>query len=228
MSAEPGNAVGAVVFDVYGTLLDVGAAVEPARRRIGERADRLGELWRRKQLEYSWLRSLMRAHRDFEGLTADALDWALRAIGIEDRALAAELLAGYRRLPAFAEAEAALAALRAGGLRLAVLSNGTTAMLEAGLEAARLRPHLDHVLSVESVGVFKPAAEVYAIATSTLGLAAGRIAFVSANGWDAHAAAWNGFRAFRVDRAGLPDELLPGDVERGVASLAELPGLLLP
>lgn len=219
--------VGAVVFDVYGTLLDVGAAVEPARARLGERADRLGELWRRKQLEYSWLRSLMRAHRDFEGLTADALDWAMRAIGIDDRALAADLLGGYRRLPAFAEVEAALTALRAGGLRLAALSNGTTAMLEAGLAAARLRGRLDHVLSVESVGVFKPAAEVYGLATLALGLPAARIAFVSANAWDAHAAAWNGFRAFRVDRAGLPDERLPGDLERRVGSLAELPGLLL-
>lgn len=219
-------AVDAVVFDVYGTLIDVAAAVAPARPALGDRADRLGDLWRRKQLEYSWLRSLMRAHRDFEGLTADALGWAMAALGADDPGLRERLLEGYRRLPAFAEAAGALDVLRADGLRLAVLSNGTAAMLEEVLAAAGLRARLELVLSIDAVGIFKPAPEVYRLATMALDLPAARIAFVSANPWDAHAAAWNGFRAIRVDRAGLPDDRLPGAPERTVASLVELPGAL--
>lgn len=218
----------AVVFDVYGTLLDTAAATAPARAALGADADRLGELWRRKQLELSWLRSLMRAHRDFEGLTADALDWALASLRVEDAALRRSLLDGYRRLPAFPEAADALAALRAAGFRLAVLSNGTPAMLEAGLAAAGLRERLDLVLSVEAAGLFKPAAEVYRLATAATGLPAAAIAFVSANPWDAHAAAWNGFRAIRVDRAGAADEPLPGTPAHRIRSLAELPRILLP
>lgn len=227
MSVADRDAVAAAVFDVYGTLLDVTAAVAPARPTLGERADRLGELWRRKQLEYTWLRSLTRAHRDFEGVTGDALDWAAAALGLDDPGLRQRLLEGYRRLPAFPEATAALDALRAGGLRLAVLSNGTAAMLEAGLAAAGLRDRLEVVLSVEAVGIFKPAPEVYRLATAALGLPAARIAFVSANSWDAHAAAWNGFRAFRIDRTGQPDDRLPGTPVASLPSLAGLPGLLL-
>ncbi len=228
MTIRDPQPVAAVVFDVYGTLLDTAAATAPARSAMGARAEQLGELWRRKQLELSWLRSLMGAHRDFEGLTADALDWALASLGVEDAALRRALLDGYRRLPAFPDAAEALAALRAGGLRLAVLSNGTPAMLEAGLAAAGLRERFELVLSVEAVGVFKPAAAVYRLVGAAIGLAPADVAFVSANPWDAHAAAWNGFRAIRVDRAGGVDEPLPGRPAHRIRSLAELPRILLP
>lgn len=218
--------VHAAVFDVYGTLLDVTRAVAPARAALGERADRLGELWRRKQLELSWLRSLMRAHRDFAAITEDALGWAMAAIGVEDAALARSLLDAFERLPAFPDAAATLDVLRAAGLRLAVLSNGTPAMLESSLRAAGLRDRFDLVLSVEPAGIFKPAPEVYRLATAALERPAGEIAFVSANAWDAHAAAWNGFLAIRVDRTGQPEDPLPGVPAHRIAALAELPRIL--
>lgn len=228
MSSEGWPAPAAAVFDVFGTLLDPTAAVAPARERLGATADRLGELWRRKQLELSWLRSLMRAHRDFEGLTADALGWAMATLRLDDPALARTLLEAWRELPAYPDAAATLDALRAAGLRLAVLSNGTPAMLEAALAAAGLRERLELVLSVEPAGIFKPAPEVYRLATAALASPAARIAFVSANPWDAHAAAWNGFRAVRVDRTGSPDEPLPGTLAHRIGALAELPRVLLP
>jgi len=217
----------AVVFDVFGTLLDVTASVEPARAALGADAERLGELWRRKQLELSWLRSVMGAYRDFDALTADALGWAMAAMRVAEPGLAEVLLEGWRHLPAFADAAATLDALRAGGLRLAVLSNGTAATLQTALGSAGLRDRLDLVLSVEPARIFKPAAAVYRLATAALELPAARIVFVSANSWDAHAAAWNGFRSIRVDRSGLPEEPLPGCPVHRVGALAELPPLLL-
>jgi 2-haloacid dehalogenase len=224
-AARP-HPVRAAVFDVYGTLLDVAEAVAPARAVLGERADRLGELWRRKQLELSWLRSLMRAHRDFAGITEDALGWAMAVVGVEDAALTRALLDAFARLPAFPDAAATLDALRAAGLRLAVLSNGTPAMLETSLTAAGLRDRFDLVLSVEPAGIFKPAPEVYRLATAALERPAAEIAFVSANAWDAHAAAWNGFLAIRVDRTGQPEDPLPGVPANRIGALAELPPLL--
>ncbi|BCX17815.1 MAG: haloacid dehalogenase [Geminicoccaceae bacterium] len=216
----------AVVFDLYGTLLDVTRAVDPARAVLGARADRLGELWRRKQLELSWLRSLMRAHRDFAAITEDALGWAMATVGVEDAALARALRDAFERLPAFPDAAATLDALRAAGLHLAVLSNGTPAMLETSLATAGLRDRFDLVLSVEPAGIFKPAPEVYRLATAALERPAAEIAFVSANAWDAHGAAWNGFLAIRVDRTGQPEDPLPGAPAHRIASLAELPRIL--
>lgn len=216
----------ACVFDAYGTLLDVNAAVAGEAAALGSRAAELSALWRRKQLEYTWLRSLMRRHADFAQVTADALDYSLAALSLTDDGMRVRLLAAYDRLAAYPEVPAMLAALKRHGMRTAVLSNGSPSMLEQGLAAAGIAAHLDVVLSVEQVGVFKPAPEVYHLASSTLGLAASEIAFLSANGWDVHGAAAFGFAAVWVNRAGSPDERLPGTAVATMPSLAPLPDLL--
>jgi len=222
---EPSR-IRACVFDAYGTLLDFASAVAGERAVLGERADPLNALWRRKQLEYTWLRALMRRHADFRRVTADALDHALAALGIADPALRERLLAAYDRLDPYPEVPATLERLAARGLRLAILSNGTQEMLASGVESAGLGAWLEAVLSVEEVGVFKPAPEVYLLASRRLGLAAREIAFLSANAWDAHGAASFGFHAIRVDRDGTPAERLPGALAAEIPSLAELPALL--
>jgi 2-haloacid dehalogenase len=217
----------AMVFDAYGTLFDLASAVRDEEAALGETGRRLGELWRRKQLEYAWLRSLMGRHADFWQVTVDSLDYALEACGLPDAGLRQRLLAAYRNLDAYPEAPACLDALRAAGLRTAILSNGEPAMLQEAVTAAGLSERLDHVLSVEAVGVFKPDPRVYRSAAVALGVEAGRIGFVSSNGWDAHGAAAFGFTTWWVNRAGLPGERLPWHLAgelRDLSGLARLAG----
>ena len=219
MSPRPLAGVGACVFDAYGTLLDVISAVAAHAARVGDRAADLARLWRTKQLDYTWLRSLMGLHADFDRVTEDALDYALEAMNLGEPGLREALLAANLELEPYPEVAAVLARWRDAGRRLAVLSNGTPATLEAGLDAAGIRDRFEHVLSVEPVGVFKPAPAVYLHATRTLGLAAGEIAFFSSNGWDAHGAAAFGFKVVWVNRKGQPRERLPGTLAAEVRDL---------
>jgi 2-haloacid dehalogenase len=215
--------VRAVVFDAYGTLLDFASAAERAGDTLGERWRALADLWRRKQLEYTWLRSLMRRHVDFWQVTGEALDFALQSLGIHDPPLRKRLMDLYLQLDAYPEARGVLIALREQGLRLAVLSNGSTGMLDAGIRNARLDDLLDVVLSVEEIGIYKPSPEVYALAARQLDLLPGEIGFVSANAWDAHGAGAFGFRVAWCNRTGQPPERLPGVPEVEVRTLADLP-----
>ncbi|HEX3209360.1 MAG TPA: haloacid dehalogenase type II, partial [Geminicoccaceae bacterium] len=150
----------ACVFDAYGTLFDVHSAVGGLRAKLGDRGDALSQLWRAKQLEYTWLRALMGRHADFWQVTGDALDYALARTGVEP-GLRAALLQAYLKLDAYPEVPDVLRRLRAGGLKTAILSNGEPKMLEAGARSARIHGLLDAVLSVEAVGVFKPEPRVY-------------------------------------------------------------------
>jgi 2-haloacid dehalogenase len=206
--------VRAVVFDAYGTLLDFASAAERAGDELGERWRALADLWRRKQLEYTWLRSLMRRHVDFWQVTGESLDFALQSLGIHDPGL---------QLDAYPDARGALLALREQGLRLAVLSNGSTGMLDAGIRNSRLDDLLDVVMSVEEVGIYKPSPEVYGMAARQLDLLPGEIGFVSANSWDAHGASAFGFRVAWCNRSGQPPDRLPGAPEVEVRSLSDLP-----
>lgn len=221
------NGIRAVVFDAYGTLFDVKSAAEREQAALGARWRPLADVWRTKQLQYTWLRSLMGRHADFFRVTADALDFALASVGIDDRDLRDRLLSLYERLGAHADAQPALERLRATGLRLAILSNGTPAMLAAAAESAGLAPLLDAVLSVEQVGVYKPSPAVYALATGALGLAPAEIAFVSANGWDACAAKAFGLRVAWCNRDGQPPEGIPDVPDVEIRSLGELPELIV-
>src|SRR5215468_7858617 len=153
--------IDAVVFDAYGTLFDVNSAATRWRTALGSQADAFSATWRRKQLEYSWLRSLMGAHADFWQVTTAALDFACERHGITDTALHQRLLDSYRELSAYPEVPAMLLAIRGAGFKTAILSNGAPAMLQAAAEAAGLASQFDALLSVEAVGVFKPHPRVY-------------------------------------------------------------------
>jgi 2-haloacid dehalogenase len=227
VSAGGEGRVKACVFDAYGTLLDVMSAVAPLLGELGPDATALGLLWRRKQLEYSWLRSLMQSHRDFWAITGDSLDYALEATGLQGRVDRERLLLGYRSLQAHPEVGAVLERLRGAGLATAILSNGEPAMLRDAAVSAGIDGLLAHILSIEEAGVYKPAAETYMLATLRLGLPAHEIAFVSSNGWDAHGAAWFGFRVYWANRASAPRARLPGDLGAVMADLRALPDLLL-
>ena len=217
----------ACVFDAYGTLLDVGAPVQKLAIEIGPKADALSALWRQKQLEYSWLRSLMGVHADFWKVTGDALDYALKVHQLDDNGLKDSLMALYLKLDAYEDAIAVLEAVRAKGKRTAILSNGSPAMLESAARHAGLSKHLEFVLSAEDVGIYKPSRRVYRLAMQKLGLQdALSVCFVSANPWDAQGAAQFGFQAVRVDRLGLPDDHIPGKPAARIAALAELPALI--
>ena len=218
-----------VVFDAYGTLFDVTAA---ARRAAGEDASlvplwpRLAEDWRRKQLEYTWLRTIAGPYADFATVTADALDWAMAAQGLDDPELRARLLALYDRLDAYPEVAETLARLREAGLRLAILSNGSPAMLAAAVRAADLAESFDAVLSVDAVRLFKPHAAVYALVEAHLGTRPQDVLFASSNGWDIAGAARFGFHTAWINRAGLPQDTLPQRPQHVIADLAQLTRLI--
>ena len=226
MTSEKLTDIGACVFDAYGTLLDFNAAVAQRRDRIGADADKLSALWRQKQLEYTWLRSLMDRHADFWVVTTDALDFAMASLGLEDRRLRDDLLGLYRTLSPYPEAADTLKAIRAAGIRTAILSNGEPTMLEDAVKAAGLAPLIDAVYSVETVGIFKPHPSVYQIAVDALTLPAGQIAFQSANGWDIAGAASFGFKTVWINRGGAIEERLPHGPAATISSLGGLPALL--
>jgi 2-haloacid dehalogenase len=226
LTGAPLQGVRAAVFDAYGTLFDVASASERARGSLGDKWQPLAELWRAKQLQYTWLRSLMGRHADFWRVTGDALDFAMAALGIEDDGLRARLMALYERLGAYPEARPALEALRKAGLHLAVLSNGSPRMLAAAGEAAGLALLLDEVLSVESVGIYKPHPSVYRLALDQLRLWPSEILFVSANGWDACGAKAAGLRVAWCNRSGQPAERLGLEPDVVIRGLDELPALV--
>lgn len=213
----------AFVFDAYGTLFDVHSVVTEADRRFPGRGAELSRLWRQKQLEYTWLRSLMGRYADFETVTRDALGHACEALGLPaDPAALESLMAAYRRLSPHAEVPATLAGL-APRPRI-ILSNGSPAMLEAAVHHAGLDRLLDATLSVDPLRVFKPAPVVYQLAVDHLGVSAPEIAFVSSNYWDAAGAASFGFRVFWINRTGqVPDRLgfAPATVLTRLDQLAE-------
>ena len=218
--------IGACAFDAYGTLFDVHSAVNACRDDIGEDADKLSELWRQKQLQYTWLRSLMKQHADFWQVTGDALDYAMGATGIEDMALRTRLMELYMTLEAYPDVVETLERLKAAKMKTAILSNGSMTMLIAGAKNAGIFMLLDMILSVDRVGVFKPDPATYQMAVDELNLPASGISFQSANGWDASCGAAFGFNVAWINRFGQPAENLPGAPNAELKDLAALPGLL--
>lgn len=206
-----GMPIRAILFDVYGTLLDVHSAIAREGKQLGAHADAVSRQWRQKQLEYTWVWSLRGEYRSFQALTESALDYALAAHGVKSSSLKERLLSAYRQLDAFPEVATALADLRQRGLRLAALSNGDPDMLETGLQSAGLRDALDAILSVAPLRIYKPDPQIYELGRSWANAPAQEVAFLSANAWDAGGAAAFGFRTFWIDRAGQPPEYdLPG------------------
>ncbi|MCW8309415.1 haloacid dehalogenase type II [Acidiphilium sp. PA] len=217
----------ACVFDAYGTLFDFNSAVARCADIPEAKRAVLGSIWRDKQIQYTLLRSLQHRYADFEQVTAEALDYALESTGLADAGHRTQLLDLYRTVSAYPEVPAMLKALKAAGLATAILSNGTSAMLKAAIDHAEIGAELDHVLSVEAVGVFKPAPEVYQLAVDRLSLPRELICFISSNGWDAYGAAAFGFQVAWCNRTGQPAERLPGQPIIVLKTLSSLAGHLV-
>ena len=192
------------VFDAYGTLFDVHAAIR--RYSTGPDADRMSEIWRAKQLEYTWTLTLAGRYADFWILTERALDFALGRVQSVDKALKPKLLDAYFKLDAFPDARSALGHLKQQGHKTAILSNGSPAMLKGAVDGAGVGGDLDAVLSVDAIRIFKPRPEVYALVTNYFECASKDVTFVSSNRWDVMGAVSFGFRALWVNRGKMPDE----------------------
>jgi 2-haloacid dehalogenase len=212
----------AVVFDAYGTLFDVHSVVQRCDELFPGNGAALSQLWRTKQLEYTWLRSLMARYEDFESVTRAALRFACRALGLQWSESAEQLLLQeYLQLRPYPEVPGAIAAL--GDRPLAVLSNGSPAMLQGVLSNAGLRHHFDAVLSVDRLHIYKPHPSVYQLAVEELGASRERIAFVSSNFWDVSGATAFGFRTYWINRSNAPEDGLgqqPYAVLTGLDQLA--------
>jgi 2-haloacid dehalogenase len=215
------------VFDAYGTLFDVHAAIARHRAAAGPDAERFSEIWRLKQLEYAWTSTLAGHYADFWTLTKLALDYAFDRVPTVTRALRTKLLDAYLTLDAFADARPALTELKARGQHIAILSNGTPHMLEAAVHASGIAALCDAVLSVDVVHMYKPRPEVYALVTDRFGIAPDEVAFVSSNRWDIMGAASFGFRAVWVNRTQMPQEYPHQPPVHIVPDLSALPSLVL-
>ncbi len=220
------SGIKACVFDAYGTLFDFAAAAKGCRDVLGDDIDKLTAIWRDKQLQYTWLRALQGRHADFWQVTGDALDFALETLNIEKPGLRDRLMTLYLTLETFPEVAATLQRLKRAGLQTAILSNGSPKMLDAAVNGNELQDLLDRVLSVEAVGVYKPHPKVYQLAVDRLGVPASAISFQSSNAWDAYAAAAFGMRVVWCNRYGQRRERLPGNPDREIRMLSELPELL--
>lgn len=198
----------AYVFDAYGTLFDVHAAVRRHAGEIGPEGQRLSEIWRAKQLEYSWTRALMGAYLDFWTLTEHALDYAFRAVPGVDAGMRASLLKAYWTLDCYDEVPSVLKALRARGAKVAILSNGSAEMLESAVRNAALDTVIDDIFSVDPLKTFKTAPAVYEMVTTAYRLYPDAVSFQSSNRWDIAGATRFGFRTVWINRTGAADEYL--------------------
>jgi 2-haloacid dehalogenase len=213
----------AYAFDAYGTLFDVHAAIRRHAAEVGPSADALSQLWRAKQLEYTWVRTLAGRYLDFWELTQDALEFALARHPDVPAAMRQKLLDAYWRLEAYPDAFDALARLRQAGKEIAIFTNGTFAMADAAANAAAIAPLVDIIVSVDEIGRFKTAPETYRHLCERLGTAPAETCLVSSNRWDIAGGIAAGMQAIWVNRTSMPDEyadLSPGQVVGGLAALA--------
>ncbi len=217
----------ACIFDAYGTLFDFGSATARCPEIPEDRRTALTTLWRDKQLQYTWLRTLQNRYVDFWQVTGNALDFALDSLAIQAPNVREHLMELYLTLSAFPEVREVLLSLRQSGFTTAILSNGSPAMLEAAISSAGLSGQFDAVLSADAVGAFKTHPKVYQYALDQLGVPASTISFQSSNAWDAHAASDFGMRTVWCNRYGQQRERLPGSPDFEIRTLADLPALLL-
>ncbi len=216
----------ACVFDAYGTLFDIHAPIGQVAASLGEKARPISDLWRQKQLQYTWLHTLMGKHADFQNITREALDYAFAAHDVDNETLKARLMDLYMTLDAYEDAASALTAIRQQGHATAILSNGTPTMLTAACNSAGLTGLLDEVISVEDIAIYKPSPAVYQLAPNRLGVEPHEICFVSANAWDISGAASFGFQCIWINRFDMEPERLPGTPRAQISSLSELAPLL--
>ena len=213
-------------FDAYGTLFDVHSAAAQAGDALGEKKDAVSALWRQKQLEYTWLRSLMGRYADFWQVTGEGLDFALKANGIDDPAIQERLMQLYLTLKAYPDVKPMMTELHAAGLKTAILSNGEPKMLASAVESAGLGDDLDAVLSVDELQIYKPDRRVYQMTCDVFGVTADEVCFVSTNSWDARAAADFGYKVAWMNRFNVEPDRLPGEFSAVMTGLEDLPPLL--
>ncbi len=214
--------VRACVFDAYGTLFDVNAVLDLAAGALGDKWEQISDTWRTKQLQYTWLRSLQDNYTSFWQVTQDALEFALTSAGLRDSALRDRLMDLYLKLDAYEEVPETLRALKAAGLKTAILSNGSPEMLQSAVDNAGISDLLDGVYSVESVGVFKPHPSVYQLAVDNLEISARHISFQSSNGWDAYSAKDFGFQTLWCNRFGQAEEQIPSTPDIQITNLSQM------
>jgi 2-haloacid dehalogenase len=203
--SAPSQAIRAVVFDAYGTLFDVHSVSSLAEQLFPGRGEALSQLWRQKQLEYSWLRTMSGRYKPFWDITRDALGHAAARLALSlDMAAETRLMNQYACLSAFPENLDALRALKAAGLPLAILTNGNRDMIDVSVRSAGMTGLFDHVLSSQQVEAFKTAERLYALGPAAFGCRARQILFVSSNCWDAIGARWYGYTSVWINRAGAP------------------------
>lgn len=216
----------ACVFDAYGTLFDLMSTTDQVSATLGAQAQSLGDIWRRKQLEYSWLRTITGHYTSFWQVTMDALDYAMEQLKLDDADLRERLLSSYQSLTPYSDVGPVLDRLKQAGLGTAILSNGSPDMLNAAVKNADLTNWFDAILSVDDAKAFKPNFRVYQQACDHFGLPASAICFLSSNGWDAAGAASFGFHVAWINRHDLPIDHLPGQPAAIIKSMADLPALL--
>jgi 2-haloacid dehalogenase len=214
------------VFDAYGTLFDFNSAVARHRSAIGPKADALSEMWRTKQIQYTWLRNSMGAYAPFWQVTGEALDNCLATFGISDRNVREKLMGAYLALDPFPEVPAMLDMLKRAGKRLAILSNGNPEMLDPMVKASGLADRFEAVLSIDAAKVFKVDPRTYTLVEQRFGIKPDKVCFLSSNCWDAHGAAHFGFNVVWVNRGGVPEDNLPGKIVTEIKDLSRLPALL--
>jgi 2-haloacid dehalogenase len=214
------------VFDAYGTLYDFNSAVTRHRDAIGPKADALSEMWRSKQVQYTWLRNSMSTYSPFWQVTGDALDNCLATFGITDKSVREKLMGAYLALDPFPEVPAMLEKLKKAGKRLAILSNGNPDMLDPMVKASGLADYFEAVISVDDAKIFKVDPKTYELVKKRTGVTSDKVCFLSSNCWDAHGAAQFGFNVLWVNRGGLPEDNLPGKIVAQIKDLSHLPSEL--
>jgi 2-haloacid dehalogenase len=223
---EPLTGIEICVFDAYGTLYDFNSAVARHRDAIGPKADALSEMWRTKQIQYTWLRNSMSAYAPFWQVTGEALDNCLATFGIADKSVREKLMGAYLALDPFPEVPAMLDKLKKAGKRLAILSNGNPEMLDPMVEASGLADKFEAVISVDAAKIFKVDPKTYDLVKKQTGVSSDKVCFLSSNCWDAHGAALYGFKTLWVNRGGLPEDNLPGTVVAHIKDLSHLPAMI--
>ena len=216
----------ACVFDAYGTLFDVHSAAAQHSQRLGELESPVSELWRAKQLQYTWLRSLMGAYEDFWTVTGDSLDYALASYGAEDDELRTDLMNSYLNLSCFDEVTDVLKSLKRNGFKIAILSNGSPSMLDPVVKNSGISDYVDANISVDSRKIYKPTAEVYRMPCEIFGIEPHEISFQSSNCWDAIGGAYFGYQVAWCNRYDQQLDRMPGKPHAEIRNLTELLPLL--
>ena len=193
------NDIKAIVFDAYGTLFDVNSAAEKCKGKIGDKWEGFANFWRTTQLEYTWLRSLMKRHKDFWQVTEDSLDKSMKAFKI-DSSMKSELLNLYKVLSPYSEVKEVLKKLKEKNYKLAILSNGTPALLNKLVKSNNLENIFDDLFSIEEVGIYKPDSKVYDMPIKKYQIKTNEVAFLSSNTWDVSGGGNYGYNAIWVNR----------------------------